>query len=349
MNNEENLDTNEQNTLNTDTALKEKNQENNNKIIKISSIAISIFYFISIICAFIIIPQNNSKLKSQIKVDSSGKIPTSIVKKSSIGIVPIYGPIYQETGNSFMEKGSQQIVTRIKNFAKDKNIKGIVLDINSPGGSVGAVQEIYSTILKVKAETKKPFVAHFGEVSASGGYYIASACDKIIAKPGTITGSIGVIFSVGNVEGLFKKIGIKTDVIKSGKYKDIGSMVREMTKEEKEILQSMIDDSYNSFLDAVSQGRKIPKEKLKDIADGRVFTGNQALKVGLVDKIGDFQDAVDEAGIMAGLGKNPNITRTKYYSFSEILDMLDSKINFSLKLTDLKDDFPKLEYRWAGF
>ena len=347
--NEDNMNNNEQNPVNFRAEAEKKNPICSNRIIKIYSMAIAIFYFVSVICAFIIISRNNSKSKSIAKIGDSVPISNSIVKKSSIGIVPIYGPIYQETGSSFMEKGSQQIADRIKKFAKDKNIKGILLDINSPGGSVGAVQEIYSTILKAKAETKKPFVAHFGEVSASGGYYIASACDKIISKPGTITGSIGVIFSIGNIEGLFKKIGIKTDVIKSGKYKDIASMTREMTKDEKEILQSMIDDSYNSFLDAVSQGRKIPKEKLKDIADGRVFTGNQALKVGLVDKIGDFQDAIDEAGIMAGLGKNPKVTRTRYYSFGEILDILDSKFSFSEKFPDLRNEFPKLEYRWTGF
>lgn len=313
-------------------------------------ISLVFLYFIGIICAFVIISKSaNSKISSFSRDKDRDIISSTISKRSAVAVVPVYGIIYQDTGSSLVERGSRIIVSRLKRLAKDKNVRAIVLDINSPGGSVGAVQEIYSTILKLKAETKKPFVAHFGEVSASGGYYIASACDKIISHGGTITGSIGVIFNVGNIEGLFKKLGIKSTVIKSGKYKDIGSMTREMTKEEREILQSMIDDSYNSFLNAVSLGRKIPIDKLKNIADGRVFTGNQALKAGLVDKIGDFQDALDEAGIMAGLGKNPNIIRARTYSFDEILDILDSKFSFLNKIPDLKNDFPRLEYRWAGF
>lgn len=307
-------------------------------------------YFISLVPAFIIIAKIGTKAKkaSAQTIDGEG-ISTALLKKESVAVIPIYGAIYQDSSSSFVEKGSRQISARIRKMGKDKDVKAIVLDINSPGGSVGAVQDIYTAILKVKAETKKPFVAHFGEMSASGGYYVASACDKIYAHGGTLTGSIGVIFSVGNIEGLFKKIGVKSEVIKSGKFKDIGSMTRDMTKEERDLLQAMIDDSYNSFVEAVSQGRKIPRENLKDIADGRVFTGNQALKVGLVDKIGDLQDAIDEAGVMSGLGKNPKITRSKGYSFEDILDLVDSKLSFFNKIEEIKTDAPRLEYRWAGF
>lgn len=326
---------------------KQKNDKNKNSIKK-WIIGLTFLYFVSVICAFILISKTGNRLKV-VKLEEDKVISSSLYKKDAIAVIPIYGVIYQDMGSSFVERGSRLIASKIRKMAKDKKVKGIVLDINSPGGSVGAVQEIYSTILKMKAETKKPFIAHFGEVAASGGYYIASACDKIISHSGTITGSIGVIFSVGNVEGLFKKIGIKSEVIKSGKYKDIGSITREMTKEEREILQSMIDDSYNSFLEAVSQGRKIPREKLREIADGRVFTGNQALKVGLVDKIGDFQDALDEAGIMAGLGKSPRIIKTRSYSLDDILEILDSRLSFLKNMVDLRDNFPRLEYRWTGF
>jgi len=313
-------------------------------------IALGVLYFLSLAPALMIISKIDSKSKKTMdKTMDDNSLSSALLKKDAVGVIPVYGTIYQDSSGSFVEKGSQQIVVKIKKMGKDKNIKAIVLDINSPGGSVGAVQEIYSTILKVKAETKKPFVAHFGEVSASGGYYIAAACDKIVSQGGTITGSIGVIFSLGNVEGLFKKIGLRYDVIKSGKFKDIGSMTREMSREEKELLQAMIDDSYASFVEAVSAGRKIPKEKLVDIADGRVFTGNQALKSGLVDKIGDLQDTIDEAGIMSGLGKNPRTTRSRSYSFEDLFSLVDVKLGLFNGIRDIKNDSPKLEYRWAGF
>jgi len=303
----------------------------------------TILYAITLIPAFILISRKETRKDSDKEL-----IASSLTKKNAVGIIPIHGPIYQDSNSSFIERGSQLISSRIKKMSEDKKIKAIVLDINSPGGSVAAVQEIYSTILKAKKETAKPFIARFGEVSASGGYYIASACDKIIAHPGTITGSIGVIFSVGNVEGLFKKIGVKTETIKSGKFKDIGAMSREMSKEERELLQSMINDSFESFVNAVSEGRKIDKEKLKDLADGRIFTGNQAFKVGLVDKLGDLQDAIDEAGIMANLGKNPPVVKNKRYYFDDILEAIDSKISILPQSASISP-IARLEYMWSGF
>lgn len=306
--------------------------------------ALTALYAVSFFSALLIISRKETpRIKAE---DESLSSPLS--KKDYVGIVPIYGVIYQDSSSSFVEKGSQLISTRIKKMAEDKKVKAIVLDINSPGGSVGAVQEIYSTIMKARKETKKPFVARFGEVSASGGYYIAAACDKIIAHPGTITGSIGVIFSVSNIEGLFKKIGVRSEPIKSGKFKDIGSMTREMSKEEKDLLQAMISDSYEAFLNAVSQGRNMDREKLKDLADGRIFTGNQALKVGLIDKLGDLQDAIDEAGIMANLGKNPPIIKNKRYSFDDVIGILDSKLSLFPAASSIPAT-PALEYRWAGF
>lgn len=303
----------------------------------------TILYAITLIPAFILISRKETRKDSDQEL-----IASSVSKKDAVGIIPIYGPIYQDSSSSFIERGSQLISSRIKKMSEDKKIKAIVLDINSPGGSVAAVQEIYSTILKMKKQTGKPFIARFGEVSASGGYYIASACDEIIAHPGTITGSIGVIFSVGNVEGLFKKIGIKTETIKSGKFKDIGSMSREMSKEERELLQAMINDSYESFLNAVSEGRKIDREKLRNLADGRIFTGNQAFKVGLVDKLGDLQDAIDEAGIMSKLGKNPPVVKNKRYYFEDILEAIDSKMSIIPQSASISPT-ARLEYMWSGF
>lgn len=304
--------------------------------------ALTILYAISLIPAFILIHRQD---KSDLQKDRK-RLSHSLSRKDAVAVIPIYGVIYQDTSSSFIEKGSQLISSRIKKFSEDKSIKAIVLDINSPGGSVAAIQEIYSAITKAKKSHNKPFVARFGEVSASGGYYIAAACDKIVAHPGTITGSIGVIFNVNNVEGLFKKVGIKSEAIKSGKFKDIGSISRQMSAEEKNLLQAMINDSYESFLEAVAQGRKIEIEKLKELADGRIFTGKQAIKVGLVDKLGDFQDAIDLAGQLSGLGNNPQVVRSRRYSLEDLLISLDSKLSI-FPFSSLNQ--PLLEYRWAGF
>ncbi|MEF3279836.1 MAG: signal peptide peptidase SppA [Elusimicrobiota bacterium] len=298
-------------------------------------ILFSMLYLISIFISLKFISKNR-----KIRLDND--VISTVEKKNlknKVAIIPIYGAIYKKD-SSINEKGSDFIVSMIKRYGEDRNIKAIVLDINSGGGSVGAVQEIYSAIKKIKEQTRKPIIAHFGDVAASGAYYISVACDKIISNPGTITGSIGVIFSTMQGEELFKKIGVKSNIIKSGKFKDIGSFSREMTKEEKALLQEMIDDTYNTFVEVVSSGRKIPKEKVKEIADGRVFTGNQAVQNGLVDKLGDLYDAIDEAGIMAGIGKNPAVVRAKAGFFSSIFDMIDSKISFINKV-----ETPLLEYK----
>jgi len=214
---------------------------------------------------------------------------------------------------------------------------------------VGAVQEIYSAVLKAKAETKKPFIARFGEVSASGGYYVAAACDQIMAHPGTITGSIGVIFSVSNFEGLMKKVGFRSEAIKSGKFKDIASPTREMTSDERKLLQAMIDDSYEQFVKAVSDGRKMPVDQVKLLADGRIYTGRQAKESGLVDVLGDLQDAIDKAGEMGGIGRNPRVLSDSD-PFENLLSLIDTKLSLSgtKAITEALDTAPSLEYRWYG-
>ncbi|MBI5630998.1 MAG: signal peptide peptidase SppA [Elusimicrobia bacterium] len=275
--------------------------------------------------------------------DSGGLL--SLSQRDSVGWVSIRGPIYTAEGGKIWEKGVDQWARRIRALAETKGVKAIVLDINSPGGSVGAVQELYSQIQRVRQEKRIPFVALFGDVSASGGYYIAMACDKIVAHPGTLTGSIGVIFSVGNLEGLFQKIGYKVDPIKSGKHKDIGSPARPMTKEERGILQAVIDDAYKQFLAAVSQGRHIPEDQLRPLADGRIFSGRQALAAHLVDMVGDSVDALELAGKLAGIKGRPKIKRDTD-RLSGIVEMLDSR--WHGLLSGLPFAYQGLEYRWPG-
>jgi protease-4 len=300
----------------------------------------SILYIVSIFMSLSVISTNK-----KVKIDTKD-LSNTIIKdtKKKVAVIPIYGAIYKKD-SGFSDKGSDLIVNMIKKYGEDKNIKAIVLDINSPGGSVAAVEEIYTMIKRIKDKYKKPFVAHFGDVAASGGLYVAMACDKIISDAGTLTGSIGVIFSTTEGEALFKKIGLKPNVIKSGKFKDIGSFSREMTKDEKELLQNMINDIYDGFVGIVAQGRKLDKDKVKEFADGRIFTGNQAKQIGLIDRIGDLYDAIDEAGVMSGLGKNPSFVKVKPTIFNDIFSSIDSKLSF-LSFTE-KDSYPMIEYRFS--
>jgi len=205
---------------------------------------------------------------------------------------------------------SENIVNELNDYAEDGSIKAIVLRIDSPGGGVVPSQEIFNAVKHAKKEGKKVVVS-MGSVAASGGYYIAAAADKIVANPGTLTGSIGVKMEFANVEKLLDKIGVKGMVVKAGQYKDIGSPFREMTEPEKKLLQDVIDDVHDQFIEAVSEGRGIPKADVTAIADGRIFTGRQALSLKLVDQLGDLEDTIKLAGELAGIKGKPNIVEKK--------------------------------------
>lgn len=224
---------------------------------------------------------------------SNGSVPLGLGNK--IAILEIKGAILS----------SRKIVEHIHSVKKNSSVKGVVLRINSPGGGVAPSQEIYSEVKKL-ARSKK-VVASFSSVAASGGYYVACAADKIVANPGTLTGSIGVIMDFSNVQGLLEKLGLKNYVIKSGKFKDIGSPLREMTTDEREVLQSVIDTVHNQFVDAVVEGRGKNREEIKEIADGRIYSGEQALHLGLVDELGGLQDAIDMVAKLAGIKGEPKV------------------------------------------
>lgn len=285
--------------------------------------------------------------------------PTSkllaLTPKDSVGWVSIHGPILSASGGRPWDRGSDQWARRIEQLAETKGVKAIVLDINSPGGSVGAVQEIHSRILRVKKEKKIPFVALFGDVAASGGYYIASACDKIVAHPGTLTGSIGVIFSVANMEGLFAKIGYRMEPVKSGKHKDIGSPARSMTVEERRILQDLIDDAYSQFVQAVAEGRGMSVLEVKPLADGRIYSGNQALANKLVDRLGDSKDALMLAATMGGISEAKPRVRRDGERLSDILELLESRARLVLGAGPASLPLPGalsahgMMYLWSGW
>jgi protease-4 len=226
-----------------------------------------------------------------------------------VALVRVEGPIIE----------AKTIVEEIKGYVKDSSVRAIVLRVDSPGGGVVPSQEIYNEVKKARAVKK--VVVSMGSVAASGGYYISAPADRIVANPGTITGSIGVIMVVPNLKGLLEKVGIKTEVVKSGKNKDLASVFRGIGDEERQIIQGVMDDVHEQFIAAVAEGRKMEIDKTRKISDGRIFSGRQAIGVGLVDEIGDLDDAVKVAGKMAGIDGEPVVvSKSEKGVISKLLD-----------------------------
>ncbi len=221
---------------------------------------------------------------------------------------------------------SKEVIEQLEKYRTNPSVKAIVLRINSPGGGVAPSQEIHEEILKTRQIDKKPIVASMGSVAASGGYYIASATDLIVANPGSMTGSIGVLLQVPNISGLMQKIGVKSVVVKSGRHKDLASPTREMTDAERQILQGMLDDVHGQFIDAVATGRRIDRKKVETIADGRIFSGREAQSLGLVDQLGDLQDAIERAGALAGIRGKPTVIQERKRGLF-LLDLLRGSLS----------------------
>jgi protease-4 len=199
-----------------------------------------------------------------------------------------------------------EIVRELKSHLNNVSVRAVVVRINSPGGVVAPTQEVYQEIRKFRG-MGKPVVASLGAVAASGGYYIASACDRIYANPGTLTGSIGVVMQLANLEGILKKIGVEYIVVKAGRHKDIGNFSRPMTSEERKILQDLLDDVHNQFIDAVAQGRQLERTQVLAFADGRIFSGQQAKDLKMVDALGGLEEAIDAAAKLGGIPGPPKI------------------------------------------
>jgi len=212
-----------------------------------------------------------------------------------------------------------ETVKQIHDFAKNDKVKAVVIRIDSPGGVVGPSQEIWSAVRKLKE--KKPVIVSMGSVAASGGYYIAAPATLIYANPGTITGSIGVLMKFSNLEGLMGKVGMKSFTLKTGKFKDVGSPARSMSDEERAMLQSVIESTHGQFIKAVAEGRRLPEDKVREIADGRIFSGEQAMQHKLIDRLGTLQDAVAEAGRAGGISGEPQVIKPPK-SKPLLLDML---------------------------
>ena len=287
--------------------------------------------FIILACVIVVLSVLITALSSSIG-RSSG-----IAFTNKVGVIAIVGTIEDSTVT----------LKQLTDFTKDKSIKAIILRIDSPGGGVGASQEIYREITRTREE--KPVVVSMGGVAASGGFYIAAACDKIVANPGTITGSIGVIMQYYKYKELAEKIGFTQEVIKSGEFKDIGNPNRDLTERDREILDAVISDIQSQFVNAVAAGRNLPPEKVREIADGRIFTGSMAKEWGLVDELGNFEDAVVLTKELAGIDGEVNLV----YPQKKKLKLLDILLGEAAEsMSDILKDKMKsssIEYRWDGF
>lgn len=269
------------------------------------------------------------KAPAETSRSSSSLTSNLFQEKPELGIILVEGTIMHEASSSGFGGGSNgssdKIIAAIRQAEAD-GVKGLLFKINSPGGTASASQAVYKEMQRVRKESKIKIVAAMGDVAASGGYYIASAADKIYANPATLTGSIGVIAQFTKIQGLFDKVGLETTVIKSGAYKDIGSPYRDTSAAEREILQKLIDDTYQDFLKAVSEGRKMPLEQVRKLADGRIYTGNQAHQHKLLDALGSYQDALSDLQTMTQTGKKPKIKEYSKASFEDVFSMLGTQI-----------------------
>jgi len=237
----------------------------------------------------------------------------------------------------------QPVVEKLVKLRKNEKVKAIVLRIDSPGGGVGPAQEIFAEVRK--AQKEKKVLVSMGSVAASGGYYIACAADKILANPGSITGSIGVIVESLNVEELLRKLGLRSMVVKSGKHKDLGSPLRPMSEEEKKLLQGVLDSVHEQFIRAVAEGRKLPVEKVRELADGRIFSGEQARELGLVDELGNLEDTLAMAATLAGIRGEPEIMYPEKKRFS-LFDLLLQE-SVSRIVESLRESAPPLNFLYT--
>lgn len=251
-----------------------------------------------------------------------GGADTAISSREGIGLIEVKGMILD----------SKETIRQLRHFLKQDNLKAVVLRVDSPGGIVAPSQEIYEEVKKFAA--KKKIIVSMGSLAASGGYYISAPATMIYANPGTITASIGVILKLSNIEALMDKIGIKSYTLKTGKYKDSGSPVREFSTEDRAMLQSVIDNTHEQFIRAVAEGRRLPIDEVRRIADGRILSGEQAKGLKLVDRLGTLQDAIEEAGKIAGIKGEPEVILPpkKKVNYLDILaDGVEEKFEGTLK------------------
>jgi len=270
---------------------------------------------------------------------------------SAVAVVDIKGVIAGEGGPRGMGVAyADNVLQDLDAAVSEPAVGAIVLDINSPGGGVVASDAIYRAVL----ESPKPVVASMDEMAASGGYYVACAAETIVALPGTLTGSIGVIIQFTNFEELFAKLGVDKQVIKTGRYKDVGSSHRSLTRDEIGLFESIIEESFDDFVDIVVRGRGLEEGRVRELATGQVYTGRQALEVGLVDELGDLDDAIAEAAELAGISGEPNVIHYRQSEpFLSLLGGIGGTANGSLisslaQALEMSAGAPMPQYLYAG-
>lgn len=285
---------------------------------------------------------------------NSAIVPTNVsgpLTGPAIAIVDVSGAIVYGSAPEFSLAGSAStassgnIVRLIRQAARDSQVKAILLRVNSPGGSVIGSDEIYHAL----KESGKPVVVYMGELAASGGYYVSMAGEHIVAHPNTLTGSIGVISEFTNIEGLYEKLGIQSNVVKSGENKDFGNPTSPFTAEDQQLWQAVIDETYEGFVKIIADNRGMTVEQVKQLADGRVYTGQQAIALNLVDELGYQQDAIDEAASLGGITGTPRVIEYRRQSpFAELFGASVARTVLSalgIPVEQLNTGTPALEYR----
>jgi len=320
-------------------------------------IAISIIIGIVLSCS--IVPLGFAFLLMTMNKESSTELlPAKAWKEQVISgsgsdrilIVHITGIIGNGSSSNLFsdELNHTELLSQLRQAAQDPFIKAVVLRVDSPGGGVVASNEIHQAITKIR-DAEKKIVVSMGTMAASGGYYVSTPADKIYANPDTLTGSLGVIITSVNYQETFEKVGLRQVVYKSGKFKDILSPARESTAEEQQIIQSFIDEAYQGFVDVIAEGRDIPRKEVLDLADGRIYSGRQALKLGLVDEMGGLEEAIEGAKELAGLSDGLVV---RYHMSNSFSDLLVNQVEKSQQPNDplglrqvLEPQPPKVEYR----
>jgi len=257
-----------------------------------------------------------------------------------VALLPLHGAIVDE----------QWFVDELEHFRDDGGIRAFVIEIESPGGTVGASQSIYEAIRDLREEEDRPVVAWMGDVAASGGFYAAMGADSVFALPGTITGSIGVIMEFPNAQELLRKVGLGWEIVKSGEHKDLGNPARALSEEDREILQGLVDDVHRQFLEVVTANRPLEAAEVERLADGRIFSGRQALELGLIDGLGTLEDAIDVAGRMAGLGEDPRVQHPRERRigwWDLVLGLTEAEARGLLRTwVPMHSGTPRLLYEW---
>jgi protease IV len=247
--------------------------------------------------------------------------------RSGDGGGPLFGPRVAVVELEGLIAETDDLVRELRHHRDNPSVRAVVIRINSPGGVVGPTQEVHDALLRVR-QAGKPVVASLGSVAASGGYYIAVAADQIYANPGSLTGSIGVIMQLANVDALMKKVGVDYVVVKAGQFKDLGNFSRPMTPEERRVIQALLDDVHGQFIEAVAKGRKLDRSAVVKFADGRVFSGTQALGLKMVDALGGLEEAIDAAAKLAKLPTPPPVERARR-RFS-LIDLIRNELGLTV-------------------